>query len=797
MRDGRITPAMDDAIALPAGILCVHESGSGSVWLGSSQGLARLDDGAVELYTTAHGLAHNLVASFLEDGDGSRWVGTHRGLCRMNGDRAAAWDEPAGPISGMVTAMCEDDEGNVWVGTSSGVLHRLSDGVAATFGRAEGLPDNMVMPICSDRAGRVWIGTANGLSRIENGSVGAVELDHRLPTEFVLALFEDRRGNMWVGTKGGGLCRIEDRRVEIYTSRDGLPSADVFSLCEDAAGTLWVGSRSGLYRYDGRRFTPEPVPTQKAIAALHYQRRAGTLWIGTSGDGLIWRGERGSGRIGTAEGLASGIICSITESAAGDLWVGTEMGLALVRGRKAISLRGEQYGFYGDEIFQVLDDRRGNLWMSTREGIMRAAVENLLNTVDGASSAVGWVRYGREDGMRVAECNGMFQPAGCLDGSGRVWFPTPEGAVMIDPPRDRDRTRPPPIHIERFVVDGEDVRTAGPIALPAGKKSFGFRYTAPTFSAPARVRFRHRLDGIDADWVDTGSGREVVYANLPAGSYRFHVTASAGGAWNPAAAALEFKVGRHFYHAPWFYALCTLGALASLRWLYRVRTDRLRGLIAVSEERLRISRELHDNVTQDLTGIVMHLQAAESLPDGALSRIRQSISAALASATQSVDEIRRVVWELREPSPERVDIVVCLRQMLSRMPPPGAGVSVDVAAPAAPILIPGPLRHDLTSIVREAVHNAARHSDARRIQVHVSGGRLGVRIEVKDDGKGFEPGAESTPEGRRVGLTSMRERARKTGGDLSIVSRAGEGTVVSIEVPLTLTGDWPHKGVRA
>lgn len=789
-----ITPVMGDSRRLPEVITLVRERADGGLWLGSSQGLALLKDSAVQLYTTSQGLSHNLVASFLEDGDGTGWVGTHRGLCRISGGRVTPWSAPADPISGMITAICEDTERNLWLGTSSGMLHQLSDGPAATFGRGEGLPEDFVMPLCTDRNGRVWIGTINGLCKFENGAVASVELEKPLPSELILALFEDRQGSMWVGTKGGGLCRIRDRRLEIFTGRDGLPSLDVFSLCEDAAGTLWIGTRKGLCRYESGRFTSEPQLTGKTVPALLYQPQTGTLWIGTAGDGLLWRSESGTGAFGIENGLASEVICCIVEGAGGELWIGTDSGLGLVRGRRAISLRGDQHGFYRKEIFQVIDDHRGNLWMGTREGIISVRRKDLLDVVDGALGSIGWVRYGREDGMRVAECNGMFQPAGCVDGLGRMWFPSPEGAVMIDPARDRGRVKPPPVRIESFVVDGEEVGTAGPIALPAGKKSFGFRYTAPSFSAPARVTFRHRLDGIDAGWVETGGSREVLYANLLSGTYRFHVTASTGGDWNPSGAVLEFRVGRHVYEAPWFYALCTIAAVAGLRWLYRIRTEQLRARIAVSEERLRISRELHDTVTQDLTGIVMQLQAARSFPEGALGRVRESIGAALESATTSVDEIRRVVWELREPVPDRVDIAAYLREMLAHNPPPGGGVSVEVSSLGGPVVVPGPLLHHLMSIVREGVHNALRHSDARHIIVQVAGGRRSVKLDVRDDGKGFEPEREGERDGRHVGLSSMRERAKKLDGALTIVSRAGEGTVVTIDVPLTRRGYWRHKG---
>src|SRR5258708_13723467 len=148
--------------------------------------------------------------------------------------------------------------------------------------------------------------------------------------------------------------------------------------------------------------------------------------------------------------------------------------------------------------------------------------------------------------MAAEECTGGYFPAGLKTKSGLLWFSTVKGIVMVNPHPKKAGAPPPAVMLENVIVDGvESERTekvgksaneasssvsAQPgvgqaIRIPPGKHRVEFHYTGLSFSAPERVRFRYRLQGLDPDWLEADTRRVAFYRSVPPASYRFHVLA--------------------------------------------------------------------------------------------------------------------------------------------------------------------------------------------------------------------------------------------------------------------------------
>jgi signal transduction histidine kinase len=204
--------------------------------------------------------------------------------------------------------------------------------------------------------------------------------------------------------------------------------------------------------------------------------------------------------------------------------------------------------------------------------------------------------------------------------------------------------------------------------------------------------------------------------------------------------------------------------------------------LSVVEERNRLARDLHDSVTQTLFSVVLNAEAASTLieRDGAPARdqARAQVERLRALAQDALGEMRSLVFELRPAELEYDGLVATARkhldvlQRVRRLP-----ISLDVAGerPLAPDVEAAVFR-----ILQEATNNALKHAGARRIDVRLDLSR-GVCLSVSDDGAGFDPEAPATTS-RRLGLTSMRERAQEIGGMLRIDSAPGAGTRVTLEV---------------
>jgi signal transduction histidine kinase len=201
--------------------------------------------------------------------------------------------------------------------------------------------------------------------------------------------------------------------------------------------------------------------------------------------------------------------------------------------------------------------------------------------------------------------------------------------------------------------------------------------------------------------------------------------------------------------------------------------------LSVVEERNRLARELHDSVTQKLFGIVLTAEAAGTLLDQEPGSARAQLGRLQELAGEAMEELRSLIFELRPVSLEGEGLATTLRKhvdVLRRV----YGREIEMRVAGTPQLPPA-AESETFRIAQEALQNALRHSGAERVQVGLEARDGGVALTVADDGVGFDataPGLRS----RRLGLTSMEERARALGATLRIDSRPGEGTTITLEV---------------
>jgi signal transduction histidine kinase len=202
--------------------------------------------------------------------------------------------------------------------------------------------------------------------------------------------------------------------------------------------------------------------------------------------------------------------------------------------------------------------------------------------------------------------------------------------------------------------------------------------------------------------------------------------------------------------------------------------------LSVLDERNRLARELHDAMTQSLFSLRLTIETAASLVQSDPSRAGAELERSRALVDGLFGELRSLIFELRPPSLGPEGLAETVRKHLEVVGRAN-GLDVDVRASGRRRLPPD-VERELFRILQEAVTNAVRHAGASSLSVGLDIGKSGVSLVVSDDGKGFDPTARAI-RSRRLGLTSMRERAQALGGKLSIVSAPGEGTTVRVDVP--------------
>jgi len=824
--------AVASANGLPdGGVVALQPAPDGGVWIATRRGLARWTHGSLSVFTRRDGLPDDQILSLGSDGAGGIWIGTiggglgrwtERGFEGLGGgdsdaaltalaaeEGGALWVGARGGgltryagggfeshlprgvlMSDTVLALCVDSEHSVWVGTRGGGLHRFRPKTFATYDRDDGLPTNTVSAVLEDAAGDLWVGTRGngsgdrgGLARLRRGVWTAYGIRDGLPAARVGSLFEDRKGTLWIGSAGGGLTKWENGRlVPVVPATDREPgNSGVLAIAQDRDGTLWWGTGRGtLWRLrDGRasavRFADDGAP-DRVFALL--ASADGTLWIGTSG-GLFRRRGDSTRVFRRADGLPHDAVLAIHEDGAGILWIGTRGGLARLDGDRLASFRPRE-GLGDDAVFHVLEDAAGTLWLAGQSGVWRAARRELEDVAGGRARAVHAIHYGAADGIPDGACSGGSQPSAWRDREGRLWFATEGGVTVLDPSA-LVPAAPLAVHVDGVLADRRplDPRRA---RVEPGTRLVSIHYAASSLLDPPSLRFRHRLEGFDRDWIDSGPDRTADYTNLPPGTYVFRVAVRAApeGRWSEAAAPLALTVRPRYYQTTGFAALCAAAALTALWALHRIRLHQLRRRFgAVLEERARLARDVHDTLAQGFTAILLHLDSVSAnlvrSPDAALhhlDRVRHT-------ARRSLAEARRAVWDLRHRASERGSLAAALSEFASELQTASTRIDVRVRGPIRPL--PEDVERELSSLAREAVTNAVHHARARMIRVAVRYARGAVHVVIRDDGRGFDPTV--APRGH-FGLLGMRERTRRLRGRLRLRSHPGHGTVVSIRVPM-------------
>jgi signal transduction histidine kinase/streptogramin lyase len=645
----------------------------------------------------------------------------------------------------LVKSIYEDGDANIWIGTDGGGLNLLRNGALKAYTTHDGLASNVVLSLAGDNAGNLWVGTPEGLNRFSQGKFTTYTSADGLANNDVRSIYLDRRGNLWVGTRGG-LSRMSNGVFKTFTEVDGLPNDLVTTLYEDAKGNLWIGTFGGLGRLTNDEFTT----------------------------------------FTTRDGLSSNAVISLDEDSDGTLWIGTNGGgLNRMKDGKFTTYTSSN-GLLDDVVYRILEDRQNNLWLSCRKGIFHISKQELDDFAKGAMASIAPVAYGTADGMMTRECSGGGDPAGWRSRDGKLWFPTIKGVAMIDPERLKTNSHAPPVVIEQVRIDDQSFAPSERLELPAGTTRFDLYYTAPSFVAPEKVRFKYKLEGFDKDWVDSGSRRIAYYTNLRPGTYTFRVIASNNdGVWNQTGATFAIYLKPYFYQTYWFYAVCLIALLMFAWLLFRLRVRGMqKQFSAVLAERTRIAREIHDNLAQEMSGLSVQLEVvARTMPAGADAAM-SSLDRARRQVRHGIAEARRYVWELRSPTLDNNDLPAALAETARRLTHDTAiHAQVEVNGTFRPLA--QSIEGNLLRIGQEAINNAVKHAHAQRILINLVFDTKRVQLIVRDDGRGFNHQVPANGRDGHFGLIGMRERVEQMGGTLSIRSTDDSGTEIVADVPIS------------
>lgn len=772
------------------------EDEGGNLLVAAGLALRRVVGDHIEGLDLSREMGSVRALSLLRDRDGALWIGTDdNGLVHVRNGRVDRYAPPDGLSSATPLDLFEDREGNVWAATLHG-LDRFREFAVPSLTTRQGLASDHISSVLAARDGSLWVAGPNGLSRRHEGKWTRYGEAEGLPSDVAASLFEDRQGRIWASTGRPGLARFKDGR---FRAAPPGPTMFAFQIVEDAAGNLWTSTRdAGLTRYDGEGNPLESFPLSalggSSALSLAPDPRRGGLWLGFSRGGIArFEGGEIRERYGVEEGLGEGQVRDLQLDAQGVLWASTQEGLSRLGGGRVATLGRE--GGLPCAAVHWMRSAGDDVWLYTECGLVRLGRADLAAWSEDPRRRVTVLDHlDHTDGVENVYYNGYYTPYVARAGDGRLYFSSLSGLGVLDPRRLARRPPAPAVLVELLVADGIAHAApfgAAPLRLPPRLRDLRIDYTATRLGLPQKVRFRHRLEGLEGHgeaWQEAENRRQAFYQDLPPGDYSFHVVAANGaGGWSAEGAALAFTVLPAFHQTKTFLAL--LAALAALAvWgLYRWRVRQVTGRLAAQYEerigeRTRIARELHDTLLQGFLSASMQLSvAAGSLPREAPQR--DQLDRIVVLVRRMIDEGRSAVAGLRATGTGSAD----LEERLARVPEEiganeGVAFGIRERGRARPLAeIAG---DEAYRIGREALVNACRHADPKNVEVEIAYGEEELRVRVKDDGSGFDP--EAAGRGGHWGLAGMRERAERIGARLEVRSARGEGTEVELAIPAAL-----------
>jgi signal transduction histidine kinase/ligand-binding sensor domain-containing protein len=721
----------------------------GALWMASGglHGLSRRYGGQTEVMTTADGLASDDVRVLLEDCNHDVWIGTIAGLQRFHHGIFTSYrisDDLAGG-RGQTDAIFEQRDGGIWAGTLEGRLAEFKDGRRTLYGRRQGLPAGQIRGFAEHGATPAIAISDYGI--FERRGSKFIKIPS-IPHGYVNTPVATSDGSLWFSVLHHGLFRLKDRRLSSVDVGQPKTDSSIRYLATDQQGELWAGTDAELERWTGERFETvvnSPHPILSAAWPGH------GLAVATMRGLMLWpdegsvRKNLGAGKILTqAEGLPGSFVLDVVSDAEENLWIVTPRSIACLSRTQ---------------------------WMAFAEG----KIDHVIPEV-----------FSRADGLKSNDVLPLNQVTAIRSHDGRIWFATVDGIAVVNPH--------PPDPIVQAVLDyiqvddqhlGADVTTISP-----GLHRITFAYTAPSDTAPEQIRFRYRLVGWDRQWIDAGTERSVSYTGLPPGRYTFEVVATnREGVSNGVAATAALQLRPFFWQTGWFRTLLAFGlvglAIEVTRRRTRFRAERLSLRFQErAAERERIAYQIHDTVIQDMIGVAFQLEVLGFQVNDQPETAPMSLSTLADRVRASVARNRNMVSNLHSTAVAEYNLVDVLRHAeaefrLSELP------NFQLTTVGEPRPIDLLVRDEVYRICREALSNAFRHGYAKHVEVKIIFSSNSFEVIVVDDGEGIDEVTQREGREGHFGLRGMQAHAKRIGASLSIDSKLGHGTKVTLQVKTT------------
>ncbi len=836
----------------------VMEDRTGLMWIATNNGLTSFDkkSGRFKRYQHEPGNIHSISSNNLvvwfgnaikEDRDGNLWIATDKGLNKFNPARTIFTsyfhtDNDAYSLSSdNIYGLLIDNAGILWAASWNAKLNKANLNRKAfrlsqfNPNNNNSLSDNQVTAIVEDSTGIVWIGTyGGGLNRwnkrtneyihFRNDPANPGTLRH----DTITSMLEDKHGHLWIGN-GDVLSQLNKHTSKFTHYPVPIANGVIFSITEDRQGILWLGTGNGIRSFDETTskfdnyyvYDPKnPNGISDGTAQTIFADSKDNIWIGYGSMGSD-RYDKKTKRFSHYKhdphdptSIPSNIVFSFYEDKKGNLWLGSWAGGLSYFDYKKESFKTftNKHGLASTTVFSIVEDNTGHLWLGTRNGLSR--FDPATNT---------FINYDYKDGLQgnIFAAGYRDRAAGCKGRDGTLYFGGNNGFNFFDPLCIKPNGQVTPLVITRFKLLDSLVKGANEkkeIVLEHSQNYFSFEFSSLSFYNPVKNKYAYKLEGIDNDWVYSGSRHYAAYTNVNPGTYTFKLKGTNNdGVWNENGTYITIIINPPWWHTWFAYAsyvlVFFLALIIFIKWREKIlkrekilleekvnlRTQELQKekekvesslehikmlqtqLIETEKinERLRISQELHDDIGGTLSGIVLYSHLAENqIQSQHTDEVEQSLNIIQQSANNIVNKLSDIIWSVNPQHNSIKDLFQKLREYAIEMAA-AKNIKVQINSPEhlAEFDLPLNIRHNIYLLFKEAINNAIKYSSASLLQLSVHHSDHNVEFAISDNGKGFDMTTVKTGNG----LMNMQKRADYIKAKFYLRSIPKKGTVISLQ----------------
>jgi ligand-binding sensor domain-containing protein len=599
-------------------VTSIIEDKIGIIWVATQNGLNSFDQktGIVKRYlhdpNNIHSISSNNMQLWFgshlkEDQEGNLWICTDKGLNKLNSDRTiftAYFHNPSDAYSlgsNYIISLQIDKEGILWAGALSGKLNKANLNPKGFRlkrydpNNLNSLSNNQVTSILEDSSGIIWIGTyGGGLNRWDKKNNQFTRFrnnpsNHKtLKNDAVHAILEDRHGHLWIAN-GDVLSQLNKQTGEFthfYGNTGNYKDEDhrlIYSITEDREGLLWLGTGNGIKSFN-----------KKTAEFIHYYHNpadsngisdytATTVFADSRDNIWVGHGSKATDKINKRTGkfahfkhdphdsgsISSNIVNSIYEDSGGNLWFGTFAGglCYFDYQKEKFTTFTNRQGLPSNSVYSILEDNKNHLWSGTANGLSRFdPVTKTFTNYDYKDGLQSNVFAAGEERQRGAHFKGK---------DGTLYFGGTDGFNFFDPLQIKANRHIAPIVITQFKLFDKMEKGANElkeIVLDFDQNNFSFEFSSLSYSNPAKNQYAYKLEGVDKDWVYSGSRRYVAYTNIDPGTYTFKVKGTNNdGVWNEKGISISIIINPPWWKTWLFRIVAAFCLVASFYGLIRWR----------------------------------------------------------------------------------------------------------------------------------------------------------------------------------------------------------------------------------